>query len=187
MDGPSRLGAHSLCISCTGMSPSLHAEELSLADAATRVLHECRMVLPGIQALFGFQLIAVFNPAFVQRLTERQQQLHYVAIGLVILAVALIMTPAAYHCQTSPYHVSERFIRSSSRLLVWSMVMLAPALSVEFYLVGTLILGHGLATLLTATVFAVTVMLWFGLPRIASGHHGREGVALTPRKSPSHG
>jgi hypothetical protein len=26
------------------------------------------MVLPGIQALFGFQLIVVFNPAFNERL-----------------------------------------------------------------------------------------------------------------------
>lgn len=37
-------------------------EELS--KSLTHVLEECRMVLPGIQALFGFQLIAVFNNDF---------------------------------------------------------------------------------------------------------------------------
>jgi len=30
----------------------------------SHLLEECRMVLPGIQALFGFQLIAVFNQPF---------------------------------------------------------------------------------------------------------------------------
>ena len=41
-----------------------YQEELTLSEAAKYLLDECRMVLPGIQALFGFQLIAVFNSAF---------------------------------------------------------------------------------------------------------------------------
>lgn len=36
------------------------------------------MVLPGIQALFGFQLIAVFNNGF-SRLDRAEQGLHYAA------------------------------------------------------------------------------------------------------------
>jgi hypothetical protein len=32
------------------------------------------MVLPGIQALFGFQLIAVFSPGFEQKLTLAEQR-----------------------------------------------------------------------------------------------------------------
>ena len=39
--------------------PSAVRQELSLNDAATHVLEECRTVVPGMQALFGFQLIAV--------------------------------------------------------------------------------------------------------------------------------
>jgi hypothetical protein len=42
----------------------VESEELPLSKAAEYVLDECRMVLPGIQALFGFQLIAVFSPGF---------------------------------------------------------------------------------------------------------------------------
>jgi hypothetical protein len=53
------------------------------------------MVLPGIQALFGFQLIAVFNERF-KELTEDEQLIHFSAV-LVTIAIALIMTPAAYH------------------------------------------------------------------------------------------
>src|SRR6266446_3544638 len=36
----------------------------SLVEETRAILAEARMVLPGIQALFGFQLIAVFNTRF---------------------------------------------------------------------------------------------------------------------------
>lgn len=40
------------------------------------------MVSPGIQALFGFQLIAVFNSRFAEELTEREQRLHHLLFFL---------------------------------------------------------------------------------------------------------
>ena len=45
-------------------NPEEAREELPLSKAAEYLLEECRMVLPGIQALFGFQLVAVFNSAW---------------------------------------------------------------------------------------------------------------------------
>ena len=70
-------------------------EKVSLDSAAKHILEECRMVLPGIQALFGFQLIAVFNERFDGKLSGPQQDLHFAAIALVTLAVAIVMAPAA--------------------------------------------------------------------------------------------
>src|SRR5258705_8073226 len=58
-------------------------EELPLSVAAQYLLEECRMVLPGIQALFGFQLIVVFNPGFSQKLSAGEQRLHLLAIILL--------------------------------------------------------------------------------------------------------
>ena len=60
-------------------------EQVSLSQAAEYLLEECRMVLPGIQALFGFQLIAVFNAGFHERLSQGLQRLHLLAIALVAL------------------------------------------------------------------------------------------------------
>jgi hypothetical protein len=45
----------------------------SLKDAVQQTLDEARMVQPGIQALFGFQLIAVFNDGFQRHLSEAEQ------------------------------------------------------------------------------------------------------------------
>src|SRR4051794_7658519 len=75
-------------------------EKLPLAKAAQYLLEECRTVLPGIQALFGFQLIAVFNQGFSQKLSAGEQRLHLLAMTLVAIAIALIMSPAAHHRQT---------------------------------------------------------------------------------------
>jgi len=141
-------------------------ELVPLSRAAQYLLEECRMVLPGIQALFGFQLIAVFSPGFAQKLTLAEQRLHLVAIALLAIAVALIMAPAAYHRQRGPQEVTSTFIHLATRLLLWSMVPLA--LSIEFYLVGRVIEDGAIVPLGAAFLFAVFVGLWFVLPHVRS-------------------
>lgn len=139
----------------------------SLSGAFSHLLEECRMVLPGIQALFGFQLIAVFNQAFWSRLLAPEQILHFVSIGLVGLSVALVMTPAAYHRQTDPLSVSQKIVTLSSRLLFWSMLPLTLALVTEFYIIGVLVLDSRPGSAAVALAFlGVLAGLWFGLPRL---------------------
>ena len=152
----------------TRRTPALREEreELSLAQSAQYLLAEARTVLPGIQALFGFQLIAVFNASFTEQLTTGEQRLHLLAIGLVALAIALVMSPAAYHRQTSPRAVTDTFIRISTRLLLWSMGPLALSLCLDLYLIGRIILGTAFALILPAALFAVFFILWFLLPRL---------------------
>jgi hypothetical protein len=40
------------------------ARAAALEEKTRTTIEEARMVLPGVQALFGFQLIAVFNNSF---------------------------------------------------------------------------------------------------------------------------
>ncbi|HTD85488.1 MAG TPA: DUF6328 family protein [Candidatus Binatia bacterium] len=141
-------------------------EIVPLSRAAQYLLEECRMVLPGIQALFGFQLVVVFNPGFSQKLSESQQQLHLVAVALIACAIALIMAPAAYHRQRGPQQVTGRFIRLASNLLLASMVPLAVGICIEFYLVGHVIYPGPLIRVAAGTLFALIVILWFVVPRI---------------------
>jgi hypothetical protein len=139
-------------------------EELPLSKAAQLLLEECRMILPGIQALFGFQLIAVFNSRFSELLTPAEQKLHLLAIGLVGIAIALIMSPAAYHRQNGPQQITARFIRVSTRLVLWSMPALAVSLCAEFYLISRIVLGNELAIVLAAAQLAICSFLWFVVP-----------------------
>jgi hypothetical protein len=141
-------------------------ERLSLEQAASHLLEECRTIVPGVQAVFGFQLIAVFNTGFGQRLSGGEQRLHLGAVALVIVAMGLVMGPAALHRQAEPRSVSERFLRVSSRLLMWSMVPLALGISLDVYLVAHVILADtGEAVALAGVLLVVLGTLWFVLPR----------------------
>jgi hypothetical protein len=122
------------------------------------------MVLPGLQALFGFQLIAVFNQTFWDRLTHTQQILHFVALSIVAIAIALVMTPAAYHRQAERETVSHGFVRLASRLLLWSMFPLLTGISLDFYLIALLIFKNTEVSLALAAVLSLTFfVLWFVL------------------------
>lgn len=142
-------------------------EMLPLSEAVTHLLEECRMVLPGIQALFGFQLIAVFNSTFHERLSSTEQYFHLAAVGLVAVAVALVMAPAALHRQTDPQAASQDFITTASRLLLLSMFPLMLGISFDFYLIARLILNNTwLSLLLAALLLCLFSTLWFLFPRL---------------------
>ncbi len=164
--------------------PPQEKEVLKLFDAADILISEARMILPGIQALFGFQLIAVLNASFGEKLSPLEQRLHLLAMVLVIMATAIIMTPAAYHRQTGTRQVTQRFINASTRLLLWGVVLVAISINLEVYLIGRIILQNTVLSLLLAiALLAVFLLLWFVLPNSESLQHllGVEGD-----QNPSH-
>src|SRR2546430_5398841 len=147
------------------------SKRLELKDAAQSLLDECRMVLPGIQALFGFQLVAVFNQRFAEDLPKADQQLHLLAISLVAVAVALVMTPAAYHRHRGARIVTDTFVHVSSLLLVASMVPLALGLTIDLYVIAKLILDNdSLGLPLAVAVLAFMAFAWIVFPRLAPLH-----------------
>jgi Family of unknown function (DUF6328) len=145
---------------------SAQAEKLKLADAITHLLEECRMVLPGVQALFGFQLIAVFNGGFSARLTPLEQEMHLLALALVAVSIALLMTPAALHRQSGPQEASARFVRVAGRLLLSSMPPLMLGMGIDFFLIAHIVLGEALpAAIAAAVLVAFFACCWFAFPR----------------------
>ena len=141
-------------------------EKLTLEDALTHLLEECRMVLPGVQALFGFQLIVVFNRSFFLKLTFVEQCLHLVALACVAIAACLVMTPAALHRQTGAMHASEDFLRVAGRLLLAAMVPLMLGIGIDFFLIAHMVLGEAeIAAAVAAILVAILAGFWFVFPR----------------------
>ena len=128
----------------------------SIKDEMITVIEEARMVLPGVQALFGFQLIAVFSATF-DSLSHAERRLHLLAMALVALTIVLIMAPAAFHRIAKQGWMSRWLIDTTSNFLTASMAVLMVALSVEFGLVGGLILRD------TTEAFALGGALFLGL------------------------
>ena len=141
-------------------------EEIELDTATTHILEECRMVLPGIQALFGFQLIAVFNQAFGDKLSQVEQLVHLGALVLTVLATVLVMTPAALHRQAEPMEVSERFVWLGSKLILAAMYPLAVAIALDVYVVTSAVTkSDTIGALLAVAVLVVFIAFWILLPR----------------------
>jgi len=142
-------------------------EIVSLKDAVSQTLEEARMLLPGMQALFGFQLIAVFSERFHAALSEPQQCAHLAALLLSGVAIALAMAPAAYHRRSEQGQVSQHLLSVASRFVSAALWPLAMGLAVDIYLVAHVITGNdGWSAAVTALLVAVLAGLWFVFPRV---------------------
>jgi hypothetical protein len=148
--------------------PQVHRE--TLEEEATHATDEARMVLPGVQAVLGFQLVAVFNQRF-ELFSPAEQVVHLTAFLLVALGMGLLMTPAAYHRQVGRGRVSRRFVDLASRLLTIAMLPLIAGLCLDTYLIARLILANGTgAALVAGGVALVLASLWFVLPAFCRRH-----------------
>lgn len=105
-----------------------------LREEMRNLIEEARVILPGLQALFGFQTIAVFNDRF-DDLPAYAQACHLVGLGFVIVSVALAMTPAIYHRVVGPAHLSWHTIGVGSRLLRCAIAPLACGLTLDMFTV----------------------------------------------------
>jgi len=150
-------------------------ETLPLKDRFKETLEEARVILPGIQALFGFQFVAVFNNGFA-KLEASDQRLHIVALFLTALSVVSSMAPAALHRQAQPDQVSERLVKISTCLLTFGMAPLAIAIALDFYIVSNVVLHDvGVSKLLAMALGLLLILTWFIFPWSVKRHLNEGG------------
>jgi hypothetical protein len=139
--------------------PSRDSEELK--RHADQILQEIRIVLPGTQALMGFQFIAFFNPVF-QNMADELKQLHFAALILTILCSILLIAPVAFQQIGESGRVTRKFLSYTRRVLTGAMLCLLVAISADVYLASRL---TGSSTLLAGaialTLFGTGLFLWF--------------------------
>ncbi|GEJ55731.1 DUF6328 family protein [Anaeromyxobacter diazotrophicus] len=154
--------------------------ETPLAEKIKHVLTETRMVLPGAQALLGFQLAVTMMEAFA-RLPRGAQQLHLADTALTALAVVLLLTPAAFHRLAEDGEETARFHRLASRFVLAALAPLGVALSGDLGIIGYRVTGElAPAVGLAAGAAALFLAAWLVLPlaaRVAGRHAGHAGRA----------
>lgn len=130
------------------------------------IIEEARVILPGVQALFGFQTIAVFSDRFSD-LPSYATLCHLIGLGMVILAVALVMTPAVYYRVVGPAYVSRKMIKRSSWLIRSALAPLACGLALDMFTVIYVATSALQTSVLGAlATFLVLSSLWFVFPWI---------------------
>jgi hypothetical protein len=145
---------------------------VSVADKIKQILTEGRIILPGAQALLGFQLSGFFTDAF-EKLPRQSQILHLVALSFVALTAILLMTPPAYHRIVEKGEETERFEKVANRFVISAMIPLALGVVVDFYVVLNKVThAPGVSLGISAAVLALFYGLWFVYPLLArNGHH----------------
>src|SRR5215213_5320570 len=91
----------------TGEKTPLHAK-------VEQMLTEARVLLPGAQALLGFQMAIMLTSAF-EKLSEHSKIIHVIALCSIALTIILLMSPAAFHRISYGGEDSEQFHQLGSR------------------------------------------------------------------------
>ena len=140
-------------------------EVAPLHSRIEQMLTEARVILPGAQALLGFQLAIVLTDSF-EKLPTVPKTLHATALLCVALSIALLMTPAAIHRIVWAGEDSETLLRSGGRITVFALLPLAIGMAGDSYVVLIRMLSAWLATIAAPLVLLCLVGLWFAWPMI---------------------
>lgn len=134
------------------------------------IIEEARVVLPGVQALFGFQTIAVFSERF-DELVYYAKVCHALGMIMVIISVAMVMTPAIYY-RTCRGHATASMVKLSSKMIRGALAPLAAGLALDMFTVIHVVttgMSARLAFSIVAGLGTLALLsgLWFFLPRNA--------------------
>ena len=136
-------------------------EETSLDQRIVQVLTEARVVLPGAQALLGFQLAMVLMEAF-PKLPHPVQLVHLASLGFIALATIVLMAPAAYHRIVERGEDTERFHAFASKMVLLALALFGPGFCCELYVVLQRAGYHRAAVPVCAGMLLVFYLAWFG-------------------------
>jgi hypothetical protein len=121
-------------------------------------------LLPGAQALLGFQLAVMLTDAF-GALSFASKLVHTLALGCIALAVILLMAPAAFHRISFGGENAESFYRLGSALVIAAAVPLAGGIAGDLYVAVTKAFDTPRAGMAAAAAAAVVLVgLWFVQP-----------------------
>jgi len=127
------------------------------------LLNEIRVALPGVQVLFAFLLAVPFARGW-SRVTPFQKDVFFVAFLATAVASALLIAPSAFHRLRWRVEDKGRIVRISNRLTIAGLFALAVSIVSVVLFVSAYIFDTPLAVITTASVAAVFVVLWYGLP-----------------------
>jgi cytochrome bd-type quinol oxidase subunit 2 len=138
-------------------------EPTPLKNKIRQVLTEARVVLPGAQALMGFQFASVFMEGF-DKIPYASKLTHLASLLSITLAIMFLVAPAAYHRIVDHGEETEDFYRFASKMVLAGIVALGLGIVGDLYLVGRQVTGSvPIAVALTVVSFLVLFGLWFGV------------------------
>jgi hypothetical protein len=129
-----------------------------------QLLTEARVIIPGVQAMLGFQLTVTLTQAFAE-LGPAAKMAHAAALCCIALAVVLLMAPASVHRIAFAGQDDPEFLKIGSIFVIAAPLPLAPGISLDSYVAAGRALESNTAALsLAAAAIIVLLGFWYVLP-----------------------
>jgi hypothetical protein len=146
-------------------------KEQSLEVRIEQALTELRVVLPGAQALFGFQFAAVLTESFAH-LPAALKDVHLGSLSVVAAAVIMLIAPAAYHRIAAAGNAEEGVLRYAVRLMLPAQGLLALGLVGDAYITMRMIFEPPIVAISVAIIaLMMFATLLYAVPLVARGRH----------------
>src|SRR5215216_4238999 len=113
-------------------------------DKVQNALDEVRILILGSQVLLGFQLRSAFEPLF-EKLPHHTQYLKTAALGLMIIAVAMLIAPGAYHRIVEEGEDTHQIHQFTTRMAELALMPFALALGVDLFVASEMLMSRPLA------------------------------------------
>jgi Flp pilus assembly protein TadB len=127
------------------------------------LLNELRVALPGVQVLFAFLLTIAFSPRF-ETLSSSERATYFIAVLATAGATVLLIAPSAQHRLRWRQHDKEQLLRSSNRMAIAGLLLLAIAVSTSVFLVTKLLYDMPAAGVVGALLAVTFLVFWYILP-----------------------
>jgi hypothetical protein len=136
----------------------------SVHDKIHHVLTEARVILPGNQALLGFQFAVTLQQGF-RELPASLRIVHLISLSLTALSTILLLSPAPYHRIVEDGEETERFYRVANRFVLSSLPPMAVGICADFLIVVYRMSEQWrLSIIASLLMFSVFCGMWFGYP-----------------------
>jgi hypothetical protein len=135
-----------------------------LGTRIDQLLTEARVIIPGVQALLGFQLTVTFTQAFAQ-LEYVSKIAHAAALCSIGLAVVLLMAPASIHRIAFAGQDDPAFLSIGSAFVIAAPLPLALGIAIDTYVAaGRAVQSDTVASVLAASALIVLLGVWYAIP-----------------------
>ena len=139
-------------------------EDTPLDQKIEQMLTEARVILPGVQALLGFDLLVTFMRAF-EFLTATSKAVHIAALTCAALTMILLMAPAAFHRITFGGENTEDMHRIGSLFVTIAPLPLGLSIAANAYVAAmTITESVPIATGFGMASCVVLFGLWYAKP-----------------------
>jgi uncharacterized protein DUF6328 len=140
---------------------------------------ELRVVVTGVQVLFGFLLVVPFDSGF-SGIGPFERTVYFATLLLSALAAVCMLAPSAYHRVLFQHDDKRYLVRAANRFTMAGLGFLAVAMSGSLLLVAVKLFGIAAGLLVATSIAAVFLTLWFVRPMVR-----RAGLEAARRRSSS--